>query len=158
MDQTSRNVGTDLALSRRRELMRVCADATEAELDGALSAMAPLPMVRDVRPAATGLVMLRGRIGGDGQAFNVGEASVTRAAVRLDSGETGFSYMLGRSPTKARLAAIIDALGQNTLWHDRLWQALVVPVAARVAENRATQRAQTEATKVNFFTLVRGED
>ncbi len=56
--------------------------------------------------------MLRGRIGGDGAPFNVGEATVTRAAVQLASGETGFGYVLGRDREKARLVALCDALWQ----------------------------------------------
>lgn len=145
-------------ISTRQLLMRLCAAATEAELQRALTLLEPLPQIRDARPPDTGLVMLRGRTGGEGPAFNLGEATVSRAAVTLDSGETGCSYMLGRSPAKARLAAIIDALGQAPAWSSRLHEAFVVPVSARLEAKRATKRAQTEATKVNFFTLVRGED
>jgi len=143
---------------QRRALMSVCAQATEDELRVAVAALAPLPDVRDARPVSTGLVMLRGRIGGDGGTFNLGEATVTRAAIVLATGEAGFSYILGRALAKARLAAIVDALGQNPYWAARLEVAFVVPVLARVEAERATTRAQTEATKVNFFTLVRGED
>lgn len=138
--------------------MSVCAQASEAELQAALTALGELPAVRDARPVSCGLVMLRGRTGGDGNAFNLGEATVTRAAVVLASGETGFSYVLGRLPVKARLAAIVDALGQSPVWAARLENVLAEPVAARVAAEREKTRAQTEATKVNFFTLVRGED
>jgi alpha-D-ribose 1-methylphosphonate 5-triphosphate synthase subunit PhnG len=146
------------AINARQSLMRLCAQATEAELQRALTLLEPLPSIHDVRTPDTGLVMLRGRTGGEGQAFNLGEATVTRAAVTLDSGESGFSYILGRSPAKARLAAIVDALGQNRQWRDRLNASFVVPVSARLDADRASQRARTEATKVNFFTLVRGED
>lgn len=161
MDQVSQpgaRVQQDAPHDKRRALMSVCARATEAELQAAVEALAPLPEVRDARPVATGLVMLRGRIGGDGGAFNLGEATVTRAAVTLATGEAGFSYILGRLPAKARLAAIVDALGQNPAWASRLQSTFVAPVLARVEAERATTRAQTEATKVNFFTLVRGED
>lgn len=142
----------------RQHLMRVCAQATAAELDGALAALDPLPAVETVRQPEVGLVMLRGRVGGDGQPFNVGEATVTRAVVRLASGEMGFSYLLGRSPEKARAAAIIDALGQTANFAPRLEAALAAPVSARVAAQRATSEAETAATRVQFFTLVRGED
>lgn len=143
---------------RRRQVMRACTDASIAEMDRALEALAPLPDIEDVRPAETGLVMLRGRIGGDGAAFNVGEATVTRAVVRLASGETGFSYLLGRSLERARRAAILDALGQDEARHAILLSAFIEPVAARVAVERSNARQQTAATRVNFFTLVRGED
>jgi alpha-D-ribose 1-methylphosphonate 5-triphosphate synthase subunit PhnG len=143
----------------RQALMRVCADASEAELETALARLGPLPSHRDLRAPQTGLVMLRGRVGGTGPAFNVGEAIVTRAAVQLASGTMGFAYLLGRSQRKAQLAALVDAVGQDSAAHrERLNAALVAPVEARRARERASQRAETAATRVNFFTLVRGED
>ncbi|MDX2204299.1 MAG: phosphonate C-P lyase system protein PhnG [Hyphomicrobiaceae bacterium] len=144
--------------SARQRLMKVCADATTAELDGALAALAPLPAIEVVRQPEIGLVMLQGRIGGDGQPFNVGEATVTRAVVRLATGELGFSYLLGRSHARARAAAIVDALGQTAAFAARLEAALVAPVSARLAAEKATRTAETAATRVQFFTLVRGED
>jgi alpha-D-ribose 1-methylphosphonate 5-triphosphate synthase subunit PhnG len=102
--------------------------------------------------------MLRGRMGGDGAAFNVGEATVTRAAVRLENGTAGFSYLLGRHPRRARLAAIVDALGQEAAWREKLDATLVAPVNARLAEAARIKAEETAATRVNFFTVVRGED
>src|SRR5262249_34439622 len=81
-----------------------------------------------VRQPDVGLIMLRGRMGGDGAPFNAGEATMTRAVVRLASGELGFSYLLGRSLERARLAAIVDALGQSSRFRDRLETVLVAPV------------------------------
>ena len=142
----------------RQRLMRICAQARLEELSAALESLAPLPAIEVVRPPEIGLVMLRGRIGGDGRPFNAGEASMTRAVVRLASGELGFSYLLGRSVERVRLAAIVDALGQITDFRERIEAALVVPVTQRVEAERAVQRAETAATRVQFFTLVRGED
>lgn len=112
----------------------------------------------DVRPAETGLVMLRGRIGGDGAAFNVGEATVTRASVQIGSGEIGFSYVLGRDGKKARLAALCDALWQSADFRDGVELHVLTQVRARLAAERDLARARTAATRVDFFTLVRGED
>lgn len=141
----------------RQALMRICAQASEAELAKALEALGPLPEAEDVRVPECGLVMLRGRIGGDGAAFNLGEATVTRAAVRI--GETlGYGYLLGRCEQKARLAAIVDALGQDAAWRARLEDVLVAPVAARRAAEQQAEAAEAASTRVNFFTLVRGED
>lgn len=145
------------APSRRQHIMKLCAHADEVALETALSELAPLPDVVTIRPPETGLVMLTGRIGGDGQNFNMGEASVTRAVVRLQSGEVGFSYVLGRSHRKAAMSAIIDALGQCPTWTSRLQDAFIAPVEAHIAAEQTVQRAQTEATKVAFFTLVRGD-
>lgn len=138
--------------------MRACADASEAELEAAIAALGTLPAAEELRPPQTGLVMLRGRIGGSGPAFNVGEATVTRAALRLETGAMGFSYLLGRSHRRARLAALVDALGQDRDCRTKLQQSLVAPVMARSAGAEAQRRAEAAATKVDFFTLVRGED
>src|SRR5262245_17265682 len=147
------------ATAARQPLLRECADAPEAELGSALAGLGALPPHAELRAPQTGLVMLRGRIGGNGPAFNVGEAIVTRAAVQLQSGTIGFSYLLGRSQRRARLAALVDAMGQESAdLRERLEAALVGPVAARRARESAQRRAATAATKVNFFTLVRGED
>ena len=138
--------------------MRACAQASEAELEAALAQLGELPAAEELRPPQTGLVMLRGRMGGSGPAFNLGEATVTRAALRLQSGAIGFSYLLGRSHRRARLAALVDAMGQDTDCRSRLEACLVAPVMARRAAADARVRAETAATKVDFFTLVRGED
>jgi alpha-D-ribose 1-methylphosphonate 5-triphosphate synthase subunit PhnG len=112
----------------------------------------------ELRAPETGLVMLRGRIGGEGAAFNLGEATVTRATVRIASGEIGFAYVLGRDHDKARLSAVCDALWQNDRYRDVIERDVLAPIRTRAEERRAQQRAQTAATRVDFFTLVRGED
>jgi alpha-D-ribose 1-methylphosphonate 5-triphosphate synthase subunit PhnG len=109
-----------------------------------------------LRTPENGLVMLRGRIGGDGAPFNLGEATVTRAAVRFESGEVGFSYVLGRDARKARLIAICDAMIQSQA-RARVLAAVVEPLERAMIAGRQQQDAETAATKVNFFTLVRGE-
>ncbi len=111
-----------------------------------------------LRGPETGLVTVRGRIGGGGAPFNVGEATVTRATVRLPSGQVGHSYMLGRDRKKARLAAIADALWQDPAHRQSVETALVAPLRAAQSEAREKRRAETAATKVDFFTMVRGED
>lgn len=111
-----------------------------------------------LRGPETGLVTVRGRIGGGGAPFNVGEASVTRATVRLPTGQVGHSYMLGRDRKKAKLAAIADALWQDPAQRQTVETALVAPLRAAQGEAREKRRAETAATKVDFFTMVRGED
>lgn len=141
----------------RQAVMALCAEARGAELVGALGRLAPVPETRDLRAPETGLVMLRGRAGGDGAAFNVGEATVTRAAVELSSaGAAGFAYHLGRDPEKARRAAILDALWQLPERRREVEEALA-PIRARLEEDRARAARRTAATRVDFFTLVRGD-
>lgn len=142
----------------RRALMRVLAEAAPSEVCAALERLAPLPAHEEVRKPEVGLVMLRGRIGGDGAPFNVGEATVTRAAVRLDSGEIGFSYVLGRAVEKARAAALIDAIWQSAGGRSRVEAEVVGPLAEVQAQRAAAAARRTAATRVDFFTVARGED
>lgn len=111
-----------------------------------------------LRGPETGLVSVRGRIGGGGAPFNFGEATVTRATVRLPSGEIGHAYALGRDKEKARLSAIADAVWQNPARRAEVEDKILGPLRAAQVEADATRRAETAATKVDFFTMVRGED
>lgn len=141
---------------RRQQAMAVLAHAATAEIAGHLKAI-EVPAYAPLRDAENGLVMLRGRIGGDGAPFNLGEATVSRAAVRLASGEVGFGYTLGRDRTKAELIALCDALIQTDRFADAVETEVLVPLRASVEVDRERQAAQTAATKVDFYTLVRGE-
>jgi len=76
----------------------------------------------------------------------------------LPSGERGYGHILGRDKARARLAAIADALWQKPEAQDEVEAAILAPVAARLAAEAAKTRAETAATRVDFFTLVRGED
>ena len=148
--------GAALVAARGR-VMALAARATPDELAAALEALGR-PEWTDVRRPETGLVMLRGRTGGDGAPFNFGEATVTRAAVRVAcDGPVGLSYILGRDIARARAAATIDALWQSGR-HDDVEAVLLAPVRARLAAEDAATAARTAATRVDFFTMVRGED
>ncbi len=113
--------------------------------------------MQPVRGPETGLVMVRGRIGGGGAPFNLGEATVSRASIRLDDGTVGHGQTLGTDGAKARLAAIFDALFQQP---DRKTEVemLLAAIAARVVAEDAAKTRQAAATRVDFFTMVRGED
>ena len=117
-----------------------------------------VPAYELVRQPETGLVMVRGRMGGTGGPFNLGEATVTRCVVRLDTGETGSAYSLGRSKEKALQSAVIDALWQRTGDRDDIERNIIAPLAAAQRTEIETVRAETEATRVNFFTMVRGDN
>ncbi len=142
--------------SGRQAMMAVLAQASQTELEGVVERFAPLPAMEHLRPPEIGLCMLRGRIGGEGAPFNLGEATVTRAAVRLNS-HVGVSYLLGRAPERARAAALIDALWQDEAARPAVEQALVA-IKARIDMRHHEEKAATDATRVEFFTLVRGED
>lgn len=146
------------AHAARQGAMAVLAHARLQEIADGLAAIGEFIEHVDVRPPETGLVMLRGRIGGDGAPFNLGEATVTRCAVQLPSGEVGFSYALGRDGDKARLAALCDALWQTSGHRDAIEQHVLAPVRMRLDVERHEVARRTAATRVDFFTLVRGED
>ena len=142
----------------RRQMMAVLAHASSSRLAGLWRDAGFDVTAEPVRGPETGLVTVRGRIGGGGAPFNVGEATVTRATVRLASGEVGHSYALGRNQDKARILATIDALWQKPELRPRLEDLILSPLRMEHDVNAARRAAEVAATKVDFFTMVRGED
>jgi alpha-D-ribose 1-methylphosphonate 5-triphosphate synthase subunit PhnG len=142
--------------ARRRAAMAVLAHSDAAEIASRLEAMA-VPVYENLREPENGLVMVRGRIGGDGAPFNLGEATVSRAAVRLSTGEVGFGYTLGRDRQKARMIALCDALVQSDEFADAVESQVIAPLRTRMISERTRTAAETAATRVDFYTLVRGE-
>jgi alpha-D-ribose 1-methylphosphonate 5-triphosphate synthase subunit PhnG len=110
-----------------------------------------------VRGPEIGMVMIRGRIGGLGDPFNVGEATVARCTVRLDGGETGHAYVLGRDKRKAQIAALLDALMQ-TGDAPAIRERVIEPLARLQEDRRSSRREKANATRVDFFTMTRGDD
>ena len=149
---------SDPAIVARQRAMGVLARANMRQLAEYLSGLACIPAHHDVRHPEIGLVMVRGQIAGSGAPFNLGETSVTRAAVALDTGEVGFSYILGRDAAKARAAALVDALWQRGDWRAVIEAGIIEPLAKASAAADARLAAETAPTRVDFFTLVRGED
>jgi len=148
--------GPDPLQKQRQAAMAVLAHADAAEIARQLAAI-PVPAHEDLREPENGLVMLRGRTGGDGAPFNLGEATVSRAAVRLASGEVGIGYTLGRDPDKARLIAVCDALLQTADHAAAVEAQVLAPLRIRRDAERKRKAAETAATRVDFYTLVRGE-
>jgi alpha-D-ribose 1-methylphosphonate 5-triphosphate synthase subunit PhnG len=148
-DQTSRQ-------AQRRAAMAVLAQSANVEIARHLDRLA-LPAHENLREPENGLVMVRGRIGGDGAAFNLGEATVSRAAVRLSSGEVGFGYALGRDREKARMIALCDALVQCDAFSIAVETNVIAPLREAMLGRRQKKAAETAATRVDFYTMVRGE-
>ncbi len=147
----------DPRVAARQQRLGLLSRAAASDLRNAWEALADKPDWREVRPAEVGLIMARGRIGGSGQAFNLGEVTVSRCAVELASGETGFGQVMGRDKGRARLVALFDALCQ-TAAGAAIEKDLLAPVAEKLAAEDQATGERTAATKVDFFTLVRGED
>jgi alpha-D-ribose 1-methylphosphonate 5-triphosphate synthase subunit PhnG len=140
----------------------VLAKAPAARLEAAWDALADKPAHRLLRRGETGLVMVRGRIGGTGAPFNLGEMTMTRAAVQLldTSGavtHTGFGHVAGRSARRAELVALFDAMLQDPARQETILARVIEPLVAEQLAAKAARTAKVMASKVDFFTMVRGE-
>ena len=144
--------------AERQRRMSLLAHADMKHLVSLWQQMDLDPRCEMLRGPETGLIALRGRIGGGGAPFNFGEATVTRATVRLESGAVGHSIMLGRNQSKAKLAAVIDALAEDAELCKKIETLILTPLAHEASQSDLKQAAEIQATKVNFFTMVRGED
>ena len=142
----------------RRERLGILARADAGALMQIWQKLCIEPECQLIRGPETGLVTLRGRTGGGGAAFNFGEATVSRATVKLADGAIGHAVVLGRDHAKVKLAALIDALCHNPEMAERIEQAGIAPLGGQIIHDDNCRRAQAAATKVEFFTLVRGED
>lgn len=136
--------------------MSLLASAKPARLE-ALFPRERFPKFDYLRKPETGLVMLRGRVGGTGSPFNMGEATVTRCSIRLENGTVGHAFVMGRSHPQAVTAAVCDALLQGPDNGDVARDVLAPLAEARAGRERDLAR-QNAATKVDFFTVARGDD
>jgi alpha-D-ribose 1-methylphosphonate 5-triphosphate synthase subunit PhnG len=142
----------------RKAAMATLAMAESDEIRRLWEAAGLVADAQMLRGPETGLVTVRGRIGGGGAPFNFGEATVTRATARLPGGEIGHAYALGRDKEKAKLSAIADALWQDPSRRAEVEEKVIAPLRAAQAAADGKRRAETAATRVDFFTMVRGED
>jgi alpha-D-ribose 1-methylphosphonate 5-triphosphate synthase subunit PhnG len=142
--------------AQRRRWLAVLARAETDRLEAHLAG-AEHPAFVVLRQPETGLVMARGRAGGTGQRFNLGEITITRCAVQSADGHIGHGYVAGRDKRKAELVARFDALLQAPARRAALLARVVEPLAAAQAAAAAAQARKAAATRVEFFTMVRGE-
>lgn len=146
------------AIPEHKRAADLLARATKEDLANAWTQLAEKPEVQPVRGPETGLVMVRGRIGGGGAPFNLGEVTVTRATVRLSSGAIGHAQALGTDRERSRLAAVFDALWSEEETRNFVEESLLASIAERIAVDDRKKAEETAATRVDFFTMVRGED
>lgn len=142
---------------QRQEWMQVLARTDCQDLEAACRQIEPLPRYRFIRRPETGMVMVQARAGGTGRPFNMGEATLTRCTLQLEAGPTGTAYVLGRAPRHAELAALLDALLQDPNRETELMKTIIGPLTSKLRSRRTDQARKTAATKVDFFTMVRGE-
>lgn len=150
--------GQELRRATLGVLARAPAESLEARWTAYLAGSGPAPGYTCLRGPEVGLTMVRGRTGGTGRPFNIGEATVTRCTLRTEGGQVGTAYILGRRKRQAEIAALIDALLQDPGRRDDLRTEVVEPLAAQQSEARDARAADAARTRVEFFTLVRGED
>jgi len=150
--------GVDTAA--RQRWMRTLAMAGPDALDAAWQGWEPKPAVQAIRGPEAGLVMVRARTDGGGARFNLGEATVTRATVRLHgeplaADAVGTSYVLGTDLDHARLAAIFDGLLTDAGQRERVLAEVIAPLEQEQAERDNVRQADARSTLVNFFTVSR---
>src|SRR3990167_3282313 len=139
----------------RRRWLSILAKAPSNEVSEAWDALTERPTYRALRAPEIGSVRVRCRMGGAGDAFNLGEMTVTRAAVRLDSGETGIGYVAGRDRRPAEIAAAGRAEAPSPALRPAVEGAVVARLAQAQDQRRDTAARKAAATKVDFFTMVR---
>lgn len=141
----------------RQNWMAVLSKANWTDLKPLWDKAPHKPDCHVIREPETGMVMVRGRMGGSGQPFNTGEATVTRCSVQSRTGLKGHAYVLGRNKDHALAAAELDAGLQEPSIRSTIIEHVIEPLKRVKEENLEKHRRQTAATKVDFFTLVRGE-
>ncbi len=154
--QTHHTIALERTPARQR-WMRAFALGQEHVLEAALQQCEPAPTYTVLRKPEAGMIMLEGKAGNSGQRFNLGEMLVTRCAVSLNNHE-GHAYIMGNNPKHAIMAALLDALMQDSVYAENLEKTLVTPLLSTFECQRKHVAAQTANTKVDFFTMVRGED
>lgn len=141
----------------RKAWMSLLAKAPEGQVAALLDGAIARPDFTWLRAPEIGSTMVRGRAGATGAPFNLGEVTVTRCALSLAGGAVGHAYIQGRRKADAEAAALVDALMQGAEAATVRAQVLV-PLEAERTAAKVARAAKAAATKVEFFTMVRGED
>ncbi|MBV8680056.1 MAG: phosphonate C-P lyase system protein PhnG [Aquitalea sp.] len=140
----------------RQHWLGLLANSPATRLAELLQPHLPAPTaISWLRHAQTGLVMLQGRSGGSGSRFNLGEISVSRASCQI-GGLLGHGWVRGSDGTHAELIAQADALLQDPQ-HAPVLQQVLQTLQQELSARRAQRARETAASKVEFFTMVRGE-
>ncbi|MFV9713012.1 MULTISPECIES: phosphonate C-P lyase system protein PhnG [unclassified Pantoea] len=142
----------------RQRWLSVLAHSSAALLETHWQALNLQPAYTLIRPAEVGLTRLQARMGATGKRFVMGDATVTRAVVQLSDGTLGYSYLLGRDKAHAERCALLDALLQQPETRQLLEEKIITPLAAWRDEQRQLRAREIASSKVDFFTLVRGDN
>lgn len=178
-NQTASNINP---VKKRQQLLSVLSVSEFSVIQSYWEKLSITPRYSLLKSPEVGMTMVRAKTGGTGQPFNMGEMTVTRTVIRLDSdvdsevssmvnseansvGNTinrqsniiGFGYTAGRNTQKSELIAVIDAYCQLPEYEALITENVIEPLQHIREQQQHDQAAQVNATKVNFFTMVRGE-
>lgn len=144
--------------TQRQYWMSIIAKSTTSELLSLSQQYVEHQVFNTVRAAEVGLTQVRGRMGGTGSQFNIGDMTITRCVVQSALGLYGYGYITGRNKPHATRAAQLDAMLQDTSQTTELIKNIITPLAEQLQQKTQAKAREVDQTKVNFFTLVRGED
>lgn len=149
----------DPVTAARSDWMGVLARSNPKSLAERMAGLGAAPAFDWLRKPEFGAVMTRGRAGGTGRMFSLGEMTVTRCALRLrDRPEIiGHAYVQGRAAAKAEQAAVADAMLQTPDLAEAVMAEVVEPLRAEEAARHLKLRRKAGSSKVDFFTMVRAE-
>ncbi|MCG8428928.1 MAG: phosphonate C-P lyase system protein PhnG [Chromatiales bacterium] len=145
-------------IERRKRWMGAFAKARLDQLEASWEQLADKPGYDFIKRPEIGQVMVRARMGGVGRQFNLGEMTMSRCVVRLADGTMGFGYTSDNNRRHAELAAIYDALMQDGERRKQLEPIILQPLVQAEERHKCREAVQTASTKVDFFTMVRGDD
>jgi len=137
----------------RQHWLGVLARAAGDEILRHLQHAPDLPAFIRLHGPEAGMAMVRGRMGGGGAPFNLGEMTISRCSIQDSAGRIGHGYAAGRDLAQVELIARLDAAMQDSHLFAPYQRAVIEPLAASQAQRRAAVEAKAAATEVKFFTL-----
>ena len=143
--------------TKRQEWLSVISKSSSTLVNELWTTFPNKPTWKKLRSPEIGMVMVRGKAGGGGMSFNLGEMTVTRAAIRLANGIAGVGYVKGRSKDHAEICAVLDAMLQDSARNEETNQLVIDPLRKRLFETAQKKSRKAANTKVEFFTMVRGD-
>jgi alpha-D-ribose 1-methylphosphonate 5-triphosphate synthase subunit PhnG len=141
----------------RQQWIAVLTKSSRKDLEEALNQLPRKPCYHFIRQPETGAIMVRARAGGSGLKFNLGEMTLSRCVVKVDNGHIGCGYVMGRDHRHAELISVFDGLLQDKTKRPQILQSVIKPLEKIIRERKALSSKKIASTKVDFFTMVRGE-
>lgn len=143
--------------ARRQHWMSVLARADWADIEHRWKSVGIDLPYTILREPEIGLAQIRGKMANKGDVFNVGDTTITRASVQFKNDVVGHCYTMGRNLDKALTCAVIDGVLQHDQHNQVVMDAVIAPLQQAFIEKRKHRKQEIETSKVDFFTLVRGD-